>query len=174
MCMKYVNATTRCYKSAIQNSQGNILSLNNPTDFFVGDFEDGRVYVRHFSIQTEITILGTAKKDKESENPFCRGDVLHFTLRLTKCDLEPNKRIGYDIDEFEINIKDIKDKKQYSQACFPFISCMRVTTVKEIELPSFDNGKYVLKVLVRATNEEKDDTIQSMSNFVVLHENAGL
>lgn len=168
MCMKYVNATTRCYRSMLQDGQNRILSLHNPSTTFIGHEENGLVSVKDFSIQTEVTIMGTANEKKQNDNPISRGDTLHFTLRLTKCDIDPEKRVGLDIDQFDIDIKSLSEQGRLSYACFPFYTIMRVTNVRKIEFPSFDTGKYVLKVLVRATNNPEDDTIQSMCEFTVL------
>lgn len=169
MCMKYVNATTRCYKSIVQDGQGGFQSFVAPFDTLCGEFQNDHVVIRNFFIKTEISILGTSNPEKESENPICRGDNLHFTLRLTKCDRDPQKRLGIDLDKFDINLKELKEKDLLLHACYPFCTTTRITNVKEIEFPEFDTGKYVLKVLVRATDDAKDDTIQSMSPFTVLY-----
>lgn len=174
MCMKYVNAITRCYNSISQNDKGQILSFNNPFDTISGYFESGHTFIRNFFIQIELTIMGTANEANKSENPISRRDVLHFTIRLTKCDSEPKKRLGIDIDKFDVNIGELEDKGLLSKACYPFYTCMRVINVKEIEFPTFDNGKYVLKILVRTTDNPEDDTIQSMSELKVLRDEANI
>ena len=164
--MKYVNATTRCYNSIVQSSQEQSISFVEPFESIYLNEDNGHYFIRGFFIQTEISILGTNKKENEKENPICRGDKLHFTLRLTKCDRNEENRLGIDLDEFEIDLKELKENNKLFQACYSYYSGMRVSAIQEIELP-FDGGKCVLKVLVRNTDDPKDDTIQSMSNFTV-------
>ena len=168
--MKYVNVTTRCYNSTIQNNQENVISFIEPFDSIYLSEDNGHYFIRDFSIQTEISVLGTNKKENEKENPISRGDKLHFTLRLTKCDRIEENRLGIDLDEFEIDLKELKEKGELSQACYLFYNRMRVSVIQEIELP-FEGGKCVLKVLVRNTNDPKDDTIQSMSSFTIIKKN---
>lgn len=167
MCMKYVNATTRCYRSIVQDGQGGLQSFVAPFDTLHGESQNGHIVIRNFSVQTEVTIMGTSNKDNENDNPISRGDNLHFTLRLTKCDKDLQKRLGIDLDSFDINLRELKEKNLLLHACYPFYTAMRITNVKEIEFPTFDSGKYVLKVLVRSTDDAKDDTIQSMSTLTV-------
>ena len=167
MCMKYINATTRCYKSVIKNDNGQILSYGEPFVEIIGNMVNGYAVIRNFVIQTEVSVLGTANPEHESENPISRKDKLHFTLRLTKCDPDETKRTGTDLASWEIDFKQLSEEKALSLACYPFYNKMFVTQVKEIEFPYFDTGKYVLKVLVRNTDNPEDDTIQSMSDFFV-------
>ena len=167
MCMKYVNATTRCYKMITRDGHGNYLSFYAPFDTLPCVKKEGHIVIQSFFIQTEVTIMGTSNKDRESENPISRGDNLHFTLRLTKCDKELRNRLGIDLDSFDINLADLQANNKILHACYPFYTTMRITTVNDVELPTVDSGKYVLKVLVRATDNPKDDTIQSMSTFTV-------
>ena len=162
--MNYINATTRCYSSVLFDGQGKIVSLNNPQDSFLGEFlENGDVSVGNFYIQTEITVMGTNKED--ADNPINDNMNLHFTLRITACDSDPQKQTYNDIDEFDIDLGKLKEDHRLIIACYPFLSTFRITGVKKILLPPSKTGKYVLKVLVRTTNNPEDNCIQSMSPF---------
>lgn len=167
MCMRYVNATARCYDSVLTRDN-TILSFSGPFNRIVGQERDGKVYIPSFSILTEIAIMGTAKEDNKALNPVESGKTLHFTLRLTKCDKDPEKQMGLDLEKFEIDLKGLNEQGCLSVACYPFYNELRVTRVNGILFPEFDTGKYVLKVLVNETGNPKDDMIQSMSAFTVI------
>lgn len=168
MCMKYVNATAICYDSTLKNKDGAVYSFNGPFNTIKLIEENGRYFVRDFAIQTTVSVLGTGNETNKAENPICRGDKLRFTLRLTKCDRDPKKRLGIDLSQFEIDLKELNENDNLSVACYPYYNTMFVSFIEEIELPYVDSGKYVLKVLVRNTDNSRDDTIQSMSDFTVL------
>lgn len=168
MCMRYVNATARCYDSVLTRDNNTIVSFSGPFDRIVGKYHDGRMCVPNFSILTEIAIMGTSKDENKPINPVESGKTLHFTLRLTKCDKVPEKQMGLDLDKFDIDLNSLKESNRLSLACYHFYNELRVTRVKGIVFPEFDTGKYVLKVLVNDTGNSDDDIIQSMTTFTVI------
>lgn len=172
MCMKYVNATMRCFDSVLTKDNSTIISLTGPFDTIYGKFENGKVSIPYFSILTEIAIMGTASEDNKKENPVENDENLHFTIRLTKCDKNPENRMGLDLDSFDIDLKEHKKEDNLSLACYQFYNRLRITKVNSITFPVFDTGKYVLKILVNNTGNPDDNIIQSMTPFtVVLQEN---
>ena len=168
MCMRYVNATARCYESVLTRDSKTIVSFSDPFDSIKGNFQDGKMCVPKFSILTEIRIVGTAKEENKAINPIESGKVLHFTLRLTKCDKNPKEQMGLDLEKFDIDLKSLRETNRLSIACYPFYDELRVTRVNGIVFPKFDTGKYVLKVLVNDTGSPDDDIIQSMTPFTVI------
>ena len=167
MCMRYVNATVRCFDSVLTRND-TIVSLSGPFDTIKGIKKGENVSVPPFSILTEIAIMGTSKEQSKASNPVESGKKLHFTIRLTKCDKEIGKQKCIDLDQFEIDFHSLKEKELLSVACFQFYNELRVTNVNGIVFPEFDTGKYVLKVLVNDTGDSHDDIIQSMTVFKVI------
>ncbi len=168
MCMRYVNATARCYDSVLTRDNNTIVSFSGPFNRIEGEYHDGKMCVPNFSILTEIAIMGTSKDENKPFNPVESGKTLHFTLRLTKCDKDPEKQMGLDLDKFDIDLNSLKESGRLSLACYHFYNELRVTRVKGIVFPEFDTGKYVLKVLVNETGNSNDDIIQSMTDFMVI------
>ena len=167
MCMRYVNVTARCYDSVLTRDNNTIVSLSGPFDKIEGKYQNGKVCVPDFSVLTELAIMGTAKAENKAINPVESGKVLHFTLRLTKCDPDPEKQMGLDLQTFTVDLASLKKNNRLLHACYDFYNELRVTRVKGIIFPEFDNGKYVLKVLVNDTGNPDDDVIQSMTSFTV-------
>lgn len=168
MCMRYVNVTARCFDSVLIRDNDTIVSLSGPFDTINGERQNENVHIPGFYILTEIAIMGTAKDENKNINPVISGKTLNFTIRLTKCDKDPAKQIGIDLDKFSIDLKTIDEKKLLSHACYPFYNQLRVTKVNGVVFPEFDTGKYVLKVLVNDTGDHNDDVIQSMTSFTVI------
>lgn len=168
MCMRYVNATARCFDSVLTRDNDTIVSFSGPFDTIEGFIRDGKMCVPSFSILTEIAVMGTAKKENQGINPVESGKTLHFTLRLTKCDKDPEKQMGLDLEKFDIDFRSLKENNSLSIACYQFYNELRVTRVNGIVFPVFDTGKYVLKVLVNDTGNPDDDVIQSMTAFTVV------
>lgn len=165
MCKKYVNATARCYDSVcIEN--GRVISLAGPFDTVKGELVNGTVRIGDFSVLTEIAIMGTSKENA-LDNPINQNQRLYFTLRLTKCDKDPEKQLGTDLDHFVIDIKKLREDQKLFYACYPFYATLNVTQIKEVHFPWPNGGKYVLKVLVNNTGNAEDDIIQSMTPFTV-------
>ena len=167
MCMRYVNATARCFDSVLTRNN-TILSLSGPFDTIKGVMQGENVVVPCFSILSEIAIMGTSKEQNKASNPVESGKTLHFTIRLTKCDKDPEKQKGFDLEKFDIDLNALKEKNLLSVACYQFYNELRVTRVNGIAFPEFDTGKYVLKILVNDTNNPDDDVIQSMTAFTVI------
>ena len=165
--MKYINVTARCYDSVLTLDSNTIVSLSGPFDKIDGYYQNGKVCVPGFSILTEIAIMGTSKEENKPLNPVESGKVLHFTLRLTKCDPDPEKQVGLDLEKFDIDLKSLKENKCLPHACYDFYNELRVTRIRGIVFPEFDTGKYVLKILVNDTGNPADDIIQSMTSFIV-------
>ena len=136
MCMKYINAIATCY-SSISTVDNHITSLNAP--LYQLEVEDkNNPYISDFSIVTRLNFLGTSRAVNEADNILLNGESVDLIIRLTKCDKEENKRLGYDIDNFSIDLSKV-DK---DVACFEFYNYMRITNVKKISLPA-GLGKYV-------------------------------
>lgn len=164
MCMKYVNASAKCFKS-ITIAGNSVVSYDIP--FTSIRHDDGvSMSIGKFSVVTNIDFLGTANEEHKSENPLESRKTLDFIIRLTKCDTEKEKRLGYDLDSFSINLSDMYDNNQVSMACFGFLNYTRTTNIDRIALPG-GTGKYVIKILIKDSLED-DYTIQSMSQLVIL------
>lgn len=165
MCMKYINVTTRCYKS-ITTEENNIVSYDIPfTSIRCNDDENGHIYINNFSIVTHINALGTNNDKHKNDNPLEKGRKLDFIIRLTKCSTDESKRIGYDLDSFTIDLGGIQESGKAERACFDFVNYTRTTNVDKLELPG-GIGRYVIKVLVK-DSEENEYTIQTMFQLTV-------
>lgn len=170
MCMKYVNATARCFDTVLMN-EDKIISFVGPFETIVGYEKNGQVVIENFAIVTEIAVLGTNNEDSKKNNPLYNNDTLYFTLRLTKRDRDPAKQVGKDLDKFVIDIRKLKETREISHACYPYLNRMHVSNIAGVTFPSFkqeETGKFVLKVLVSTTGNPKDDIIQSMTPFCVI------
>ena len=168
MCMKYINSTVECYLSTSYNSQEQPIAFYYPFNTITAvKEEDGSFSIGGFSIKTGICVLGTDNPLHFDENPIVQGARLHFTIRLTKCARDPKKRLGIDLDEFDIDLTKVKDEDVFSQACYPFLNYNRITKIEKITLPPDGFGGYVLKVLVRDNLSHKEDSIQTMHEFAV-------
>lgn len=164
MCMKYVNASAKCYKS-ITVADNSVVSYDIP--FTSIRHDDGvSMSIGKFAIVTNIDFLGTSNEQHRSENPLESRRTLDFIIRLTKCDAEKGKRLGFDLDAFSINLSEMYDNDQVNMACFGFLNYTRTTNVDKIVLPG-GTGKYVIKILIKDSTED-DYTIQSMSQLVIL------
>lgn len=165
MCMKYVNASARCYKS-ITSIENNVMSYDIPFISIMHDNDTAGVAISKFAIVTNIDFLGTNNENHKCNNPLENKRTLDFIIRLTKCSIEENERIGYDLDSFSINLAEMYKTNQVNKACFDFLNYTRTTKIDKLELPG-GVGKYVIKILVK-DSEEKDYTIQAMSQLIVV------
>lgn len=165
MCMKYVNATVRCFDSAFIKD-GKLISFTGPFDTIKAEKINGNVSIGGFVVLTEIAIMGTKNKNVDT-NPINKHAHLHFTVRLTKCDKDSEKQKCVDLDCFDVNIEELDAENKLSKACYSFYNKMNITKVKEIILPFFDDGRYVIKVLVNETKDSNEDIIQSMTPLYV-------
>lgn len=165
MCMKYVNASARCYKS-ISTADNSVVSYDIPFTSIRHDDNGVEASIAKFSIVTNIDFLGTSNEIHKSENPLESRKKLDFIIRLTKCSVEKEKRIGYDLDSFSVDLDDMYEDNQVNMACFGFLNYTRTTNVDKIVLPG-GMGKYVIKILIKES-EKADYTIQSMSQLTVL------
>lgn len=165
MCMKYVNTSARCYKS-ITSVDNNVISYDIPFISIRHDNVDTQIAISKFAIVTSIDFLGTNSEDHKSENPLENKRTLDFIIKLSKCSSDESKRIGYDLDCFTINLAEMYATGQVGKACFDFLNCTRTTNIDHIVLPG-GTGKYVIKVLIKYT-EDENYTIQSMSPLVVV------
>lgn len=164
MCMKYVNASARCYKS-ITSVGNNVVSYDIPFTSIRHDNESDLISIGKFSIITNIDFLGTSVEEHKKDNPLESRKTLDFIIRLTKCSNDVEKRIGYDLDCFSIDLNEMYETGQVNTACFDFLNYTRTTNVDKLDLPG-GVGKYVIKVLIK-DSEEKDYTIQAMSQLIV-------
>lgn len=165
MCQKYVNASVRCYKS-VTIVDNNVISYDIPFTSIRHDEEKDSIVVSNFSIVTYIDFLGTSNENHKILNPLESKKTLDFIIRLTKCNFDETKRIGYDLDCFTVNLSQMYEMKQVNTACFDFLNYTRTTNVDKLELPG-GTGKYVIKILVKDSGEE-DYTIQAISQLIVV------
>lgn len=165
MCMKYVNASARCYKS-ITSVENQVMSYDIPFVSIMHDNDATGVAISKFAIVTNIDFLGTNNEAHKHENPLEAKRTLDFIIRLTKCSGDESKRIGYDLEHFSINLAEMYETNQVDKACFDFLNYTRTTKIDKLTLPG-GVGKYVIKVLVKDL-EEKDYTIQAMSQLFVV------
>lgn len=165
MCKKYVNVSSRCYKS-ITSIENSVVSYDVPFVSIRHDNGANGVTINKFAIVTSIDFLGTNNETHRKENPLECKQTLDFIIRLTKCSSEEGKRIGYDLDSFSINLGEMYEKEQVNKACFDFLNYTRTTKVDNLDLPG-GVGKYVIKVLIK-DSKEKEYTIQAMSQLIVV------
>ena len=168
MCMKYVNATVECFSSVGLNQQGQPISFLHPLNTITAVREpDGSLSIGNFVIRTCINVLGTNNEAKKAENPISLGSNLSFILRLTKCAENAEDRLGLDLETYEINLAELKDKKKLNRACYDFLNYSRTANIEKITLPSNAVGGYVLKVLVHDNFKHNNYTIQAMNTLFV-------
>lgn len=156
MCKKYVNAIVDCFEEIISsNSYPAIpVSFQRPFDEIMVDYCDGKYQTGSFKLVTNINILGTADKSNQATHILYRENgALDFIIRLTRCDKDPEKRDYYDLDSFQVNVKQLKDNNQIDGACFSFVNYPRITTVPPLDLQ--EAGQYVIKLLIKENTEEK-------------------
>lgn len=165
MCMKYVNASARCYKG-ITITENKIISYDIPFTGIKHDSDGDTLSISKFSVVTNIDFLGTNNDVHKSENPLECQRTLDFIIRLTKCSADKEKRIGYDLDHFSIDLADLYRNNQVHMACFGFLNYTRTTNIDKIQLPG-GLGKYVIKVLIK-DSQENEYTIQSISQITVI------
>lgn len=165
MCEKYINATTRCYKSATYIDDY-IRSYNVPFSDISHDTDANGDSIGDFILVTMIDFLGTGNEAHKEENPLESRKKLDFIIRLTKCSSDKDKRIGYDLDTFSIDLDELHKKNQVNQACFEYLNYTRTTKVDKLVLPG-GVGKYVIKVLVKESDKD-GYSIQTMSPLVVV------
>ena len=165
MCMKYVNATSTFFKSiTIENNK--IISFNAPFNNIKSTDEKSGLYIDNFAIVTQIDFLGTNNHLHVAENPLEQKRTIDFIIRLTKCDKLEERRIGFDLDAFSINLAEMYEKEQVDLACFGFLNYTRITNVDQLDLPG-GIGTYVVKVLAK-DSEDKEYSIQSMTKLIIL------
>ena len=165
MCMKYVNASTRCYKS-ITSADNNIISYDIPFTSITHDNIDKEIAITKFTIVTNIDLLGTSNEKHKPENPLESKKTLDFIIRLTKCSNTDVERLGYDLDTFSIDLSQIYESGQVGKACFGFLNYTRTTSIDTLKLPG-KTGKYVIKLLIK-DSKDLDYTIQTMSQLTVV------
>lgn len=165
MCMKYVNANATCFKSVVMDGD-KIISFNAPFEVIKSTNKADAIYIEDFSVVTQIDFLGTSDSDRKMENPLEQKKTIDFIVRLTKCTRSEEGRLGFDLDSFSVNLEDMYKKNQVNTACFDFLNYTKVTNVERLALPC-GTGKYVLKVLIKAS-EEKEYSIQSMMQLTIM------
>ena len=165
MCKKYINATAACFKSVtIENDK--IISFNAPFNSIQSTTNAGLLAVDNFSVITQIDFLGTNDKTHANLNPLVQRKTIDFIIRLTKCNKSEEKRLGFDLDNFSIDLEEMSKRGQIENACFDFMNYTRITNIDQLDLPG-GAGKYVIKVLVK-DSEEPTYTIQSMTSLTIL------
>lgn len=165
MCMKYINATATFFKSiTIENNK--IISFNAPFSSIKSTDEKSGLSIDDFAIVTQVDFLGTNNPSHVVENPLEQKKMIDFVIRLTKCDKLEEKRIGFDLDSFTINLAEMYEKEQVDLACFGFLNYTRITNVDHLDLPG-GTGKYVVKVLAKDSGG-KEYSIQSMTKLIIV------
>lgn len=103
--------------------------------------------------------MGSKNKDKSTLD---RLEKLEVCIRLTKCTLNEDERISYDLDRFIIDPQDPTNIIHH-EACVSYLNYKRITNIGKIEIgiPN-PKGAYVIKVLVKEPAHEKF-TIQSLN-----------
>lgn len=165
MCMKYINANAMCFKSVIiENNQ--IVSFTAPFNAMKSVNDEEGISTDDFAIVTQIDILGTNNSENKTENPLESGRTLDFKIRLTKLDRIEENRLGFDVDNFSIDLTEMKENKRTEKACFEFFNYTRMTQINKLHLPA-GTGRYVIKVLVKYA-EDEEYQIQSMTGLSIL------
>lgn len=175
MCMKYINAITTPYASAIV-VDGAIVSLHAPLQVVRGVvLEDGQYYLSGFDVVTDLTFLGTAKEENYISNPVMNGDTIDIILRLTRCAVDIEERYYIDLDRFSVDLTKIRESGQMKHACFDYYNHTQVTKVpgKTIKLPVDKEGRalfglYALKVIVEQRGGEDKGTVQTISPLKII------
>lgn len=165
MCVKYVNASARCFKS-ITSKENNVMSYDIPFVSIRSNNDENGVYINDFVIVTSIDFLGTNNEDNKKENLLENKKIVDFIIRLTKCSSKEEERIGYDLEEFSINLEEMYEKNKVNTACYDFLNYTRTTNVEKLYLPG-GLGKYVIKVLIKDSEDTKY-SIQTISQLMVL------
>lgn len=166
MCMKYVNATTGCYNS-ITKLEDNIVSFNTPLNTLIAKETPDGTIIGDFFVVTHLNFLGTDNEKNKMKNILESRESVNIIIRLTKCDQDPKKRLGFDLDTFTIDFKEEDEKGRIDTACFDYYNHIRITDVKKLSLPE-KTGNYVLKVLIKKVSDsEEKTTIQAMSHIFV-------
>lgn len=166
MCMKYVNATIGCYNS-VTKLEDSIVSFNTPLNTLAAQKSQDQVTVGDFSVVTCFNFIGTNNPEHKLENVLASREAVNIIIRLTKCDKDPDKRIGFDLDTFIIDFNEAYDKGKIDTACFDYYNFTRITDVEKLTLPE-KTGNYVLKVLIKKVSDpEEKTTIQAMSHIFV-------
>lgn len=145
--MEHVNATVICYDKVV-NHQLSTAEFKRPFDEIVADKTNGTYYLKEFYITVHLNIMG---KDGAAEELLENKGKLHCKIRISKCDIDRDLRMGVDIDTHTLNIADlIVDKVDY-----PFINWIWSVGVKNMSLP-YGIGDYVVKLMLNnpAVNEE--------------------
>ena len=150
MCMKYVNSNIQCFDLASKGLFGTI-GLSDIIESVKSSQKDDKFVVGNFNIVAFINIRGT-KSETNKNNPLDMGRKLNFRIRLTKLSETPEKQLSYDLKDFDI---DLSDKSIIKEACFKYVERIDVTPVKELQLN--DKGAYVIKLLVKDSDEELYD-----------------
>lgn len=144
MCMKYVNANIQCFNSIGNDFSGRMTLRSSTERVRSRKLRSGKYEIDGFSIVVFINIRGSSDKDK-SESPIDRKQRLDFIIRLTKNDDDPEKRISYNLREFDVDFsKPIKLK----HACFDYYERTEIVQVDKLTLDSA--GAYTIKVLVKS------------------------
>lgn len=153
MCKQYVNANVICFGTIISENDAP-LAFCNPFDTFHPSKSRNGYELPGFQVMSYINILGTADKEKQSSHIlYQENKSLDFILRLTKCDEDPNKRFYYDLDAFQINIKELRENHKVDGACFDFINYARTTNVPSFKVER--SGSYVIKLLVKESTDSQ-------------------
>lgn len=164
MCMKYVNASIRCYKSATAVN-GVVTAYESPFVKIKCIPEDDKIFIKDFYVVTAIDFLGTNNSEHYADNPLAQKGKYDFIIRITKCSADEDERIGYDLRTFSIDIDDMYLNNLVEKACFDYANVTKTVYVDSLELPG-GTGRYVIKVLVKKA-EDTRYSIQSMAPLFV-------
>ncbi len=164
MCKKYVNVTVDCFGD-IESCDLEPIVFKYPFDKIITDKVCDSYRTKAFHLVTNINVLGTSDETKKKNNVLYMDDgKLDFIVRLTKCDPDTSKRSFYDLDEFQLNVKELRERNKVDGACFEFVNYSQITMVPPIDLQV--PGMYVIKVLIKE-GKEKDYSVQFIKKLIV-------
>ncbi len=177
MCMKYLNAITTPYaRIVLDDDVRTILALQAPLHTLYCSLDDkGRARVQAFDVLTELSFLGTSKEENKAINPVSKKAVFDVTLRLTRCDADPQKRVFVDLDHFVADLSQPDNDSGHKYACFDYAIRTRITRLKDqmVILPPGEDckpayGAYVLKVIVQEQGVESSLTVQGIASLKII------
>lgn len=164
MCMKYVNASARCFRE-IQFDGNNIVSYSMPFTNLKAEKVNNKYYIKNFYVSVIIDMIGTSNEENNSINPLSQKEIYDFIVRITHCSRDTNQQICYDLQKFSINLEDMYNSQLVNKACFDFYNCSKNIFIDSLELPC-GPGKYVIKTLIKKHSDE-EYVIQAMTPLFV-------
>ena len=147
MFEKYINTNILCVDSNGRNILRG-LNFSELRSSVSAKKKEEKFVVGGFDIVVFLNIRGTSSKN-DSDNPVDNGGKLFFRIRLTKLDGDKNKRLSYDIKDFEVDLS--KEKKH--ESCFLYYEEIMVVHINDLEIN--EKGAYTVKLLVKDSPDQK-------------------